>query len=229
MCWGTIMFCSKCGTRLAAEAKYCSSCGERKVASAVESREELAPKASLYQVKSYTNTETQADQLQVVRPWVRYWARMFDVALFGLVFGFILAMLYPLAFIEPHSEEILTLLILFFWVFIEAGLLSVFGTTPGKKLFKITLIKEGKHGFNFSDGVSRSLKVWWRGLGIGVPLITMITMIVAYSKLKNNQRTTWDADEGVIVQHGKIGFFRVVFALALFFAFFFLMFIGSEM
>jgi hypothetical protein len=182
-----------------------------------------------YQVTPGPINEESVQQALEVRPWVRFWARMFDVALFSLPAGFLIGMLFPNAFLEPGSDQLLGLLLLFLWVFVEAALLSTFGTTPGKSLFKITLIKTTKAGFDYGDGLSRSLKVWWRGLGIGFPIVHLITMIIAYSKLSRNRRTSWDADEGIIVQHGSVGPLRVLFAIAFFTVFFLFIVISSAM
>ena len=35
-----------------------------------------------------------------VRPWVRYWARNFDLTLFGLVYLFIGTLFFPLSFFQ---------------------------------------------------------------------------------------------------------------------------------
>src|SRR5260221_2071847 len=66
-----------------------------------------------------------------VRPWVRYWARTFDVYSFCLVGGFILGIFAP-QFLARQNEYALGMMLIFAWVFVEALLLSSFQTTPGK-------------------------------------------------------------------------------------------------
>jgi hypothetical protein len=101
-------------------------------------------------------------------------------------------------------------------VFIESLLLSTIGTTPGKWLFKIRLIPPSGERPKYSTALSRSLKVWWRGLGMGFPFVSLITMTIAYEKLKKNGITTWDKDGGFIVVHERIGPLRVIVAAAFF-------------
>jgi hypothetical protein len=155
-----------------------------------------------------------------VRPWVRYWARMFDISLFIIPAGFSIGYFAPNAFSESGSEQFLGIFILFIWAFIEASLLSTFGTTPGKLLFRIRFILTSGSKFSYSQALNRSLKVWWRGLGTGFPLISLFTLIIAHNRLINNQRTSWDREGGFIINHEKIGVVRVLVAIAYFIFFF---------
>ena len=151
-----------------------------------------------------------------VRPWVRFWARLFDMQIFSLLSGVSLGVLFPGTISAIDQLGLLSIAILFTFVFVEALLLSIFGTTPGKALFRISLIKKENSGFDYKDGLSRSIKVWWRGLGAGIPFIQIITMMVAYNKLSSNSCTSWDADEGIIVRHDEIGYFRIIFFVVFF-------------
>ena len=50
-------------------------------------------------------------------------------------------------------------------------------------------------------GVQRDLAVFLRGLGLGIPLISLITMYVAYSNLNKSNSTTWDSEKQYRVWH----------------------------
>lgn len=108
-----------------------------------------------------TPTPITSAEPNLVRPWVRYWARMFDIYSFSVVGGIVLAIIAP-QFLEKQNEYALGMILIFAWVFVEALLLSSFQTTPGKWLFKTKVaLTSGAH-ISFSQGLSRSLKVWWR-------------------------------------------------------------------
>jgi hypothetical protein len=164
-------------------------------------------------------TLTSEKSLPKVRPWVRYWARMFDITLFSLAAGFLIVYFAPNAFSEPGSEQFLGIFILFIWAFIEASLLSTFGITPGNLLFRIKFVLTSGSKFSYSEALTRSLKVWWRGLGTGFPLISIVTMLVAHNRLINNQQTSWDREGGFIINHEKIGILRILVAVAFFIVF----------
>jgi len=68
----------------------------------------------------------------------------------------------------------------------------------------------------YSDAMNRRINVWWRGLGTGFPLASLITMAVAHGRLTHNGATSWDTEGGFVVRHERIGVGRLV-ALVLFF------------
>lgn len=156
---------------------------------------------------------------RMVRPWVRFWARTLDTCTFGIVAGTTLGFAYPGALSGETNPHVLGMIILFAWTFAEPIFLSTIGTTPGKWLFR-TKIEHQSGSISFDAALDRSLKVWWRGMGIGFPIANLITNLVAYKKLIKNGETTWDADSGFTVTHGHIGAVRVFAAVLIFYVFF---------
>jgi len=167
----------------------------------------------------------EADAVSQVRPWVRYWARNFDYALFGLVVGVVFGVVAPSLLDIP--ETLLNMLIAFTWVFVEAFLLSTWGTTPGKWLLRTTLRDSAGNKLNFSMALNRSFSVWWRGIGIGFPIVTLITLIVAHGKLTKEGITDWDREGGFVVSHKKIGALRVIVMILFFIGFVLLIALGK--
>ena len=51
--------------------------------------------------------------------------------------------------------------------------------------------------------LERIFNVWWRGLGAGLPIVYLITMSIAYNRLKKNGITSWDKDSGFSITHGN--------------------------
>jgi hypothetical protein len=164
-----------------------------------------------------------------VRPWVRYWARMFDLSLFGVVVAILIGTFFPAALPEKGSDVGFQILTLFSWVFVESLLLSVFGTTPGKVLLKTRLRLTGCDSIPFIVAFHRSLRVWWRGLGAGIAIITLFTLLHADKVLTRDSITSWDKELGFIVVHEKIGATRVVIAIIWFAAMFALTILGTLM
>lgn len=159
-----------------------------------------------------------------VRPWVRFWARTLDTYTFGIAAGATIGLMFPSVFAGETNDQVFGMILLFAWIFAESIFLSTMGTTPGKWLLKTTITHQSGR-ISFDDALSRSFKVWWRGMGIGFPIATLITHLVAYKKLKNNGETTWDADSGFTITHERIGALRVIVAIIFFFAF--LLFIAA--
>lgn len=140
-------------------------------------------------------------------PWIRYWARTVDtiIAVFGL--AIVLGILSPGAFAEDESGYALVFSALFVWIFVEAMMLATWGTTPGKALLRVRVTQNGQPP-RFGNALSRSFRVWFFGLGIGFPLVTAITMLVAYNKLMKRGKTSWDRKLDLSVLHGEIGALR---------------------
>ena len=216
------MFCTQCGKATINDAKYCGHCGVT-----LGALVQPAPAAASAAISETSPTVARTISIAQVRPWVRYWARMFDIYVAAIVGGIVISIFNPDAFIEPDSDQLFGFIIVFVWVFLEALLLSTTGTTPGKWLFKIRLIPPAGEKPDYSTALSRSFKVWWRGLGIGFPLVTFITLVVAHGKLTKNGITTWDKDDGFTVVHDRIGPLRVIVAVALFMGFLLLVVVGS--
>ncbi|SBV37673.1 Putative membrane protein/domain protein (modular protein) [uncultured Stenotrophomonas sp.] len=215
------MFCTQCGTAIAGDAKFCGNCGAPAQGSAkpgMSTSKPTLPPPPIPRVEA---------SVPQVRPWVRYWARMFDIYLASIVAGFAIGILNPNAFNEKGSDQLFALVVIFAWVFIEAIFLSTVGTTPGKWLFKTRIVPPHGGTLDYSTALSRSFKVWWRGLGIGFPLASLITLIVAHGKLTKNGITTWDRDDGFTITHERIGVLRVLVAIVFFTGFLLLIIVGN--
>ncbi len=145
------------------------------------------------------------------RIWVRFWARIFDYLLFAFVIGVITALMR----IPVYNLAYLYLPVIFIWAIIESILLSTWGTTPGKWLLKVHVRSQDGHKLTFRDSLSRAFSVWFIGVGAGLPIVFLITMIVASVKLSNTGHTTWDRQQSLSVSHGHIGVIRSLIAIVI--------------
>lgn len=179
-------------------------------------------------VSNPTNTHESSSVPSEVRPWVRYWARMFDIYIFCLLVGIIFVIVAPNSASQKSNDVALGMIILFVWIFVESLLLATFGTTPGKWLFKTKISLNSGARMSYSQALARSIKVWWRGLGIGFPIAALITTIIAYGRLTRNGITSWDNEEGFSVSHETIGIPRILSAIAFFFIFFVVVAMGTN-
>lgn len=183
--------------------------------------EEMLVGADLSYSKSYSEYRNRTKKYKQFqnRPWARFWARMIDYNCLGIVYGIIFKRYYmysPLIFFPFFT----IIFIPFLWIPIESILLWTIGTTPGKWLLKITLFSRGcryhSNCLTFQQALRRSLSVWVFGMGCGIPIIQIITLIIAKVKLSHTGITTWDKNCHLIVRHRSIGILRI-FSLILFF------------
>jgi len=156
-----------------------------------------------------------------IRPWVRLWARLTDYILFLFFLALIDSALESLKIIN-HSDfpswfGVLSEIAFYFvFVFIEALMLSTFGTTPGKDFMKIRLRNNDGSLLSFSDALGRSLSVWIRGWAIGIPVLNYILCFSAYRRLKDKGVTYWDEKGNYTVSHQIIGPVRSSLATIIF-------------
>ena len=220
------MFCTNCGKEIAPASKFCAFCG-------AEISLHGSPPPTDAQMP-YPATDTNSDELTELpirmsprqsqpvasspRPWVRFWARLFDTYLASIVAGFAIDFINP-GVLESSNDLLLGAALIFVWMFIEAFLLSTAGATPGKWLLKTKISTSSGDKLSFSTALSRSFKVWWRGLGAGLPLVALLTQIVAYHNLEKSGITTWDRDECLVVVHERIGAIRILAAIVFFVSF----------
>lgn len=137
-----------------------------------------------------------------VRPWIRYWARSFDTLVFALLFGALLGLVFPAAL--EINDLVFNMLALAAMAFFEAACLATFSTTPGKALFRIRVCNPDGSRPGYGHALARSLKVFMKGVGLGIPLVALITQIVGYQTLNRDGITSWDREGGHVVAHQEI-------------------------
>jgi hypothetical protein len=188
--------CPHCAEIVQIEAKKCRHCGEW-----------LDKDAMLSHEKEINTARNEI--VSQVRPWVRYFARFIDYIIIGFLFGFTIAAIAP-DFTYRTNSSILGLIAIGIWIFIESALLSTWGTTPGKWLFKTEVRLVNGNKLSFNDAIGRSLDVWVRGVAFGLPLISLITMIIGYQTLTKNKVANWDKERGFMVRHQRISSLRAI-------------------
>lgn len=144
-------------------------------------------------------------------PWRRFAARLVDI---GLIGGLSLMLLVgTFALFQPDEGQaalrflntkvgtlvagaVETLLM----IPLNAIALAQCGSTPGKALFGIRL-RQGGHRPDFRTLLRREMSVVGRGQALGLPLLDLAAMAIAYRHLQREGRTTWDEIHGLTVHH----------------------------
>lgn len=145
------------------------------------------------------------------RPWIRTFAKGINIVL-GVSLTVLLLAFMPYRI----STSVLGLTsLLIGWLVIEAAFLSRCGTTPGKWLFKINILKKDGGRPDFSEAMWRGFDVYFRGLGLGIPVLNPLTMLLAFNHLNKSGETVWDRDGDYTLRHGPLSRGRVVVILVL--------------
>jgi hypothetical protein len=160
------------------------------------------------------------------RPWVRWAARMIDLNLYGWLYELLALLLWPAALRAPAALAgmfaprfaLLTVALTSIppalcGLFVEALLLSTWGTTPGKGLLRV-IVRTGEGArLSYRQAWLRALKVWVKGQALGIPLISLIALAQGHQHLVKDGAATWDRDGGFSVMHRRIGAWRATLAV----------------
>jgi uncharacterized RDD family membrane protein YckC len=153
-------------------------------------------------------------------PWRRYGARFLDILASGglgfFVFGFAFAIVAPISadkffsmFEGPGGRFLDLFCTTIMGCLINAILMATVGTTVGKAIFGIRVRKPDRSGLGFAGSFAREFKVWVFGLGFGVPILTLIAMIVGFNKLKSEGQSSWDKGH-YLVMYRQAGSFQTI-------------------
>jgi hypothetical protein len=146
-------------------------------------------------------------------PWPRFFARQVDYVLFGMVFGVIHAIVVTDFLDLPWM--LLSPLMTFAWIPLEAVLLSQLGTTPGKWAFSLRVLGPAGGTLSLRDALGRSVRVWVQGMALGLPVILLIANWLGYMQLTTHGSTTWDQRTPSATRQAPLIGARVLIGVAL--------------
>ena len=171
-----------------------------------------------------------------VRPFIRFWARMFDyTAVSVLIFqlsdmviphqgpdeGF--SELFARYLLEMQKPEAITFartlfLSLIGWHLIEAVLIHLIGTTPGKALFGLSVKTEAGAAVPMPASLGRSFYVYVMGVGFYQFPFIFIGMIFSFFRIQSTGKCLWDQHLKTKVEGRPLSGVRIMLAICVFFA-----------
>jgi len=154
------------------------------------------------------------------KPWLRYLAKYIDIAVYTLLISILFIItIFIFRYLgmdtnifKSMPKFIFSIIFLILMIFVEIFIFYRWSTTPGKKLLNIKITKEDGSIITYNDAFIRTLKVWIKGLGLGIPIITFFTQIAAFNKLNTNGITSWDEEGGFKVIDESVAIWRIVLA-----------------
>lgn len=161
----------------------------------------------------------------LARPWPRYWARALDLTIeytaVSIPFWFLVGVFAP-ALIDPMLEGgkatdiALQVLLLPFALLLDALILRVFGTTIGKAVAGLELRSVDNQRVGLRVLLRRSLGVYVSGLGLGLPFISLITLIRSFWIVRDGRTAGWDAKTATRLFAPRASFVRTTICAVLF-------------
>jgi len=163
------------------------------------------------------------------RPWLRFLARKIDMVIYMILAMIPIVIFFVVLGLLGVSETLVDSLFfsllmgsvfLLLMVSIEAVVLFWWETTPGKKLLNIKVIKQDGESLDFGDAFERTARLWLAGLGLGLPVISILTQIYSYTNLVEEKSTYWDRKCSTDVVQGEATMPRVTIATIVALSFF---------
>lgn len=144
-------------------------------------------------------------------PWRRYAARLTDImaggVVFWLMFGVVAYAVMPDAADAffgslggPFGKLVDLMLTVLISVPICAAFVGATGLSPGKWIFGVRVSRAGAP-IGFAAAFKREAAIWIRGLGCGIPIVSLVTLAHNFKQLKDHGVTSWDETEGYTVTH----------------------------
>ena len=145
-------------------------------------------------------------------PWLRFMARMLDVAIF-LPLTALMILLLPKSQLLP--DMVYAIMMIGLAIFMEALFIIFLAATPGKLLLGMRLLRHDGSHLSLGQALIRTALLWVMGLGLFLSWAVSLAFLWASYRLLRNQGTTfWDHQEEYQVVARPIGFSRAMAASA---------------
>ena len=121
--------------------------------------------------------------------WARLWARYVDLMVYLFVLSIIAVMIAPV--VTTWNSALLSALLFPFTIPIGALVISTFGSSVGLWITGLRLETRSGEKIPFMTNLKREFQVYL-AMGLGLPLVSFVTIVMSYNKLKETGTTAWD-------------------------------------
>lgn len=162
------------------------------------------------------------------KPWHRLIARVIDHSIYSIPYMLSCsALLAILNAIKPIDKDAIVFVVLFILTVLspmpfvlESLMMGTLGNTPGKLLFNSRVINQSGEKLTLLQALQRTGAVWIRGgaLVAYVPVFGVLGLIglsvYQYTQLISVGTVSWDRNQSLLYEHGRINSSRLVVLIA---------------
>lgn len=143
------------------------------------------------------SSELKEDTLpKVTSPWVRYFARSIDKAIYMILWNMFLSLVLHINIMETGLAGLAADIVAYNCIFLlaEPFMLSRFGTTPGKFLFGLRVTAETGARLTHGEALHRTWTVLKKGCGFNLPVYWIIRTYKSYRACKDGEILDWEQE-----------------------------------
>jgi len=143
----------------------------------------------------------------------RAFSRFFDLWWECMLVFLLFAKLFPLLNLSAWWQAILltkfaTAFCLPLVMLIDSAVFAAAGNTPGKALLRLSVRKQDGAALQPVDYLRRNLSFWLNGMALGIPFISMVTMLWQLGRIAMLRPTGYDLAPGYQVVGVTLGWKR---------------------
>lgn len=142
---------------------------------------------------------------RVRSPFRRFFARGLDLLFYVTLWQLFLIIALDVNLSNRGSgggvlDAVMQLLLM---LVLEPVFLRLLGTTPGKWILGLRVVGEdGKH-LTLAQARSRTWKVWFRGMGLGIPIYNLVRYWKSYRACEDGEILDWEEDSTLLLRDEK--------------------------
>lgn len=142
---------------------------------------------------------------RVRSPFRRFFARWLDLLFYVTLWQLFLIVVLDLNLSNRGSggdvlDAVMQLLLM---LVLEPVFLRLLGTTPGKWILGLRVTGEdGKH-LTLAQARSRTWKVWFRGMGLGIPIYNLVRYWKSYRACEDGEILDWEEESTLLLRDEK--------------------------
>lgn len=141
--------------------------------------------------------DAEATPDELATPWRRFWARSLDLTVSSLLVGALIGVIRPnlatYAGVSSGMQGLILLSLLPVALTMDALIYGAMGNTPGKAIAAVKVLREGSgQPLSVLTYLGRNFGVYVFGLGLGLPIINLLTLCFAYRRAAAAEVSVWD-------------------------------------
>ncbi len=160
---------------------------------------------------------------QVFHPWRRFFARMLDFSIYGILWSAILAFAFHINLTGRGNWGNLldSFMAATIMLFLEPLWLHFFATTPGKAILGLRIETPDGPKLSYGKGFARTWGVISAGMGCNIPILNLIRLWQSHKRCSEYEVQPWDEAIAYTFKNRKwqgllyIGGYAAIFAVLL--------------